>query len=154
MGTGSVLASRWRGIAGEITIQRHAFGCRRGASGGHGDGQNGVRAQLALVGRAVGFDHAAIERGLPGDVESLNGLSDRAIDIFHRAKHALAEVARLIAVAQFEGFMFARGGARGHRGAPARAVFEQNVGFDGGITARIENLPADNASDPWAMPSP
>ena len=70
-------------------------------------------------------------------------MGDRAIDIFHGAQHALAEVARLIAVAQFEGFVLAGGCARGHRGAAARAVFENDVRFDGGIAARIEDLPAD-----------
>ena len=84
----------------------------------------------------------------------LNGLGDAPIDIFDGAQHALAEVARLVAVAQFEGFVLAGGGAGGHRGAAARAVFEDDVGFDGGIAARIENLPADDARDLADMPPP
>ena len=135
------------GIAREIAIERQALGGRRGAGGGHGDGENGVGAQLAFVGRAVGLDHAAIERGLVADVEAFDGFGDGAVDVVDGFENAFAEIARFVAVAKLESFVFAGGGAGGHGGAAARAVREDYVGLDRGIAARIKNLPADDAGD-------
>ena len=63
-----------------------------------------------------------------------------ALDILDGLQHALAQVVRLVAVAQFHGFVLARGGAAGNCRAANRAAFENNVGFNGGVSARIQNL--------------
>jgi uncharacterized protein YqfA (UPF0365 family) len=54
--------------------------------------------------------------------------------------HALAEVARLVAVAQFDGFVLAGGGAGRNRGAADSAAGEANVDLDGRIAAGIDDL--------------
>ena len=149
IGTGSSVRAALARIARQIAVERQAFGGGGGAGRGHGDGQDGVGAEAAFGGRAVGFDHAAVEGGLVGGVEAGDGCGDRGVDVFDGAQHAFAEVARLVAVAQFQRFVLAGGGARGHGGASARAVFENDVGFDGGIAAGIENLPPDDARDLW-----
>ena len=82
-----------------------------------------------------------------GDVEAFDGFGDRTVDVLDGVKNALAEIAGLIAIAQFQGFVFAGRSAGGHRCAAACAVFEQNVGFDGRIAARVENLPPDDAGN-------
>ena len=69
------------------------------------------------------------------------------VDIFHGAQHALAEILGFVAVAQFEGFVLAGGSAGGNRRAPAVAIVQNDVSFDGGIAARIENLAAYDASN-------
>ena len=56
---------------------------------------------------------------------------------------AFAEVARFVAVAQFDGFVFAGGCAGGDGGAADGAVREEDVDFDGGIAAGVEDLPPD-----------
>ena len=54
--------------AAQVAIERRALrrGCR--ARSGHGDGEDGVGAQPALVGRAVERDHDAIDLALLGGV--------------------------------------------------------------------------------------
>ena len=76
MGTGSVFADAIARIARQISVERQRSAGRGGARGGHGDGQDGVGAEFALVRRAVGFDHAAVERRLIGGVQAADGLRD------------------------------------------------------------------------------
>jgi hypothetical protein len=62
-------------------------------------------------------------------------------------QHALAEVARLVAVAQLDGLARAGGGARGHGRAAHGAGLQQHVAFDGGVAAAVEDLAADDVDD-------
>jgi hypothetical protein len=64
-----------------------------------------------------------------------------------RFLHALAEIARLVAVAQLDGLMRAGGGAGRHRRPSHRTVLQHHVDFDGGIAAAIENFAADDVDD-------
>ena len=144
---GKRVAGRVARIPREIFVQRLAR-CRRGrARRGHGDGEDGVRAKIPLVRRAVGFDHAAVERALVGGVEAGDGAGNLAIHVGDGLEDALAEVARFVAVAQFDGFVLAGGCARGHRGAAERAAFKDDVRFHRGIAARIDDLPAMHPRD-------
>ncbi len=87
-------------IAREIFVERLACGSGGGARGGHRDGEDGVSAEFRFVRRAVGFDHAAIERALIGGVQTGDGLRDFGVDVADGFQHALAEIVRLVAVAQ------------------------------------------------------
>ncbi len=62
-------------------------------------------------------------------------------------QHALAEITLLVAVAQFDRLMGAGGGARGHRGAADRAIFQHHIDFDGGVAAAVEDFAADDVDD-------
>ncbi len=59
-------------------------------------------------------------------------------------QRALAQVAGLVAVAQLDRFVLAGRSAGGHRGAAHAAVGQTNIGFHGGIAARIQNLSSDD----------
>ena len=74
-------------------------------------------------------------------------VEDLAIDGVHGLLHALAEIARLVAVAQLDRLMRAGGGARRHRRAAHRAVFQHHIDLDGGIAAAVENFAADDVDD-------
>jgi hypothetical protein len=54
--------------------------------------------------------------------------------------HALAAETLFVAVAEFDGFVFAGAGAAGHGRAAGRAAGERHVHFHGGISARVENF--------------
>ena len=84
---------------------------------------------------------------LIGSVEAVDGFGDFGVDVRDCFLHALAEIARFVAVAQLDGFVFAGGGAGRDRGAADDAAFEANVRLDGGIAARIENLAAMNGDN-------
>ena len=65
---------------------------------------------------------------------------DLAVDVLDRLERALAEVARLVAVAQFHRFVLAGGGAGGHGRASHAAVGQIDIRFHRGIAAGIQNL--------------
>ena len=66
---------------------------------------------LHLFGVPSSFDHAAVERALVGGVKPGDSLGDFAVHVGDGFENALAEIARFIAVAQLEGFVFAGGSA-------------------------------------------
>ena len=57
---------------------------------------------------------------------------------------AFAQIARLVAISEFDGFVLAGGCAGGNGGAAQHAVRKMHVGFNSGIAARIQNLPAND----------
>ena len=115
----------------------------------HGErhAENGVGAEPALVRRAVELDHDLVDLDLLLDVHVAERFEDLAVDGGDRLLHALAEIARLVAVAQFDRLMRAGGGAGRHRRAAHRAVLQHHVDLDGGIAAAIENFAADDVDD-------
>jgi len=66
------------------------------------------------------------------------------VDVVNRLLHALAQIAAFVAVAQLDGFMLAGGGSAGNCCAPAGAAFQDDVGFDSRVSARIEDLASKN----------
>ena len=72
---------------------------------------------------------------------------DRLLDVLHGLLHALAEVALLVVVAQLDRFVLARARAARHGGAADDAAGEDDVGFDGGIAAAVEDLAGDDVGD-------
>ena len=77
----------------------------------------------------------------------VTALAISRVDVGDRLEHALAEISGFVAVAEFQGFVFAGGSAGRNGGAAERARLEKHVGFNGGIAARIEDLAGVNASD-------
>jgi hypothetical protein len=74
-------------------------------------------------------------------------LEDFGVDGFDRLAHALAEIAALVAVAQFHRLMRAGGRARRHGGAADRTVLQHDIDLDRGIAAAVENFAADDVDD-------
>ncbi|MNT27025.1 hypothetical protein D3C72_1626340 [compost metagenome] len=133
--------------AAEVAVQRQAgFFC--GSLGhGHRHRQHGVGAQAALVLGAVEVDQGAVQEGLLGGVQAHDGFGDFGVDVLDGLQHALAQVARLVAVTQFDGFARTGRGARRHCRTAHHAGFQQHVAFDGGVAARVENLATDDIYD-------
>src|SRR5438876_1220204 len=82
-----------------------------------------------------------------GGLHSPDLRGDRLLDVPHGAPHALAPVALTVAVAQLHGLALAGGGARRHRGPPPRPRLELDVHLDGGVAARVEDLPGVDVGD-------
>src|SRR5262249_19141262 len=81
-----------------------------------------------------------VDLDLIGGVLAAKGFRDFLVDVGHRLLRTLAEIAALVAVAEFYGFVFA-GGRAGRHGGPSHAsAGEIDVGFDCGIPAGIQNL--------------
>ncbi len=120
---------------------------RNGARGRQGDGEDGVRAQLALVRRAVEGDHGLIDQALIRGVQAFEFRRDDGLHVLNGLQHALAHVMALVAVAQLHGFVFAGRSAGGHNGASKGAAFQNHVRFHGGISARVKNFAGTNGNN-------
>ena len=131
----------------KIFIKGQADRLGRGLGRGEGNAENRVRAQVLLCRRAIDLEHLGVDGELVGAVEADELRCDQPVHVFHGLEHALAAVLGLVAVAQFERFMFARARAGGNDGAAARPVLEENFRFKGGVTARVENLARDDFRD-------
>src|SRR5690606_8664579 len=101
----------------------------------------------ALVVGAVKIDQALVEAGLVGGVEVLERVGNGPVDVGHRLHHALAQVARLVAIAQLHGFAGTGRGARGHHRAAERAIGEGHLGFKRGIAAAVEDFTGVDPGD-------
>ena len=137
---GQRIRGRVARISREIFVERLPGSHRRGARRSHRNRQNRVRAEFRFVRRAISFDHAPIERALIGRVHAGHRFRDSRVDVPDGFQHALAEVARFVAVAKFVGFVLAGRSAGRNRGAAERAAFQTNIRFDCRIAARIDNF--------------
>ncbi len=137
---GEEIRGRIRGIAGKILVERLFEGDGGGAGGSHGHGEDGVGAEPGLGGRAIEGDHSVIEGALVGGVETGDGFGDFGVGVGNGLEHALAEIFRFVTVAELEGFVLAGRSAGGDGGAAKRSAIKDDVGFDGGIAARIDDL--------------
>ncbi len=135
------------GGATEVTIKRQAGGFRGCLGGGHGDAEDGVGAELGFVFGAVEFDHEVIEFFLVAGVLSEDGGGDFFVDVVDGFEGAFAAVAFGVVVAEFHGFIFAGGGAGGDGGAAEGAVFEDDIDFDGGVSAGVEDFACEDVFD-------
>ena len=128
-----------------IQGQRGFFG--GGLGRGQADAENGIGAEPRFILGAVQFDHGGVDFQLVFGVKSGKRLVNLAIDRVTSLEHALAVIAALIAVAQFDGLMDAGGSARRHGGAARRAGLQHDFDFDGGVAPGIQNLAAINIDD-------
>ena len=121
--------------AAEVAVQRHlvAFGGRAG--GCHGDCQNCVCAQARFIFGAVEIDHFPIKRPLIEGIDVGQSFGDLTIHVLDCLEDALAQKTVLVFVAQFDRFVFARGGSAGDDRSPARAITQQDFRFYRGIAA-------------------
>ena len=92
-----------------------------------------------LVGVPSSANHRLVELALR-ELASAQRRGDLAVDMGDRLRDALAEVARLVAVAQLQRFALAGGRARRHGRAAARAAVEDDIDFHRRIAARVEDL--------------
>ena len=123
----------------EVLVERHA-----GSGGGrarqrHRDPEQRVGPEPTLGRRAVERDHRLIDRALIA-LTAFQSRRDLPVDVRHRLGDPLAEVTRFVAVAKLERFAFARRRARRHGRAADDAGIERDFRFDGGITARVDDL--------------
>ena len=131
----------------EVFEQRRADGGGGGVGVGEGNAEDRVRAELLFVLGAVEFDERLVQRDLIERVHAAQGGGDVVVDRLDGLADALAEIAFLVAVTQFPGFVLAGGSPAGHGGAALDAAFEMDFDFDGGIAAGIEDFQGADVGD-------
>src|SRR5258708_27955748 len=82
-----------------------------------------------------------------GRILAMQRRGDLAADMAGSFSHTFAQVARLVAVAQLDRLMLARGCARRHGGAAHVAIGEEYVRLHRGVATRIQNLSSYDACD-------
>ena len=133
--------------AAQIAIERRHLRLRGGARHRHGDGQNGVRAELGFIRRAVQLDHFVIDGGLLFRFHAQDRRRDFLVDILNGLARSFAEIALGIVIAQLHGLMLAGGSAGGNGGPSNAAIGEVYISLDRGVAARIEDLAANDFGD-------
>ena len=135
------------GRATEIAIERLAAVLGSGVGHRHRDAEDGVGAEIFLVGRAVEFQHHLVDGGLVERVAALQFLRDPRVDVLDGLEHALAEVDTLVAVTLLPGLVGTRARARRHGRASKRTIGEADVDLDRGVAAAVENLAGVDVDD-------
>src|SRR3546814_8379564 len=97
-------------------------------------------SDLALVLGAVEVDQALVKRNLVISVEALQRLRDRLVDILHGLQHALAQVAGLVAIAQFDRLLRTGGSSGRHHRATEAAIGKRDFGFERGVATGVEDF--------------
>src|SRR6478735_1812834 len=133
--------------AADITIKRHVEGIGRRLGAGKRHAEDGIGSEPALVRRTVELDHGLVDLDLVFGRAVGERLEDLAIDGLDRLAHALAEIARLVSIAQFDRLMRAGRGARRHRRAAHRTILQHDIDLDGGVAAAVQDFAADDVDD-------
>ena len=128
-------------IKGELILG----GCRAGHC--HRNSEDRVCAEAGFIFRAVQFDELLINGTLLRGVHVGESIGNLAVHVFYRLQHALAEIAPVVAIAEFDRFMFTRRSAAGHNGASNRTVRKLYFSFDRRIAARVEHFAGANIAD-------
>ena len=140
--------------ATNIAIERQGRSLRRSLRDGHRHAKDGVGAKAGLVRRAVEIDQYPVDSPLVSRVHPQQFGKDLVIDRRDRLQHALAEVTRLVAIAQLHRLVRASRRARRHSCAAGRAIFEGHFRFDRRIAPAVEDFPRVDVHDlgHWLVP--
>ena len=147
----------------DVAVERQPGRLGRGLGDGERGAEDGVGAEVGLVGGAVELVHRLVDLALVVGTETLDGRADLLDHRVDGLLHTLAEVA-VAAVTQLDGLELPRRRAARHGRAAERTVVEQHLDLDGGVAARVEDLagadsfdgchvclPGPNGSDWWIL---
>src|SRR4051812_5097758 len=113
-----------------------------------GDAEQGIRAELRLVGRAVFPEEMLVDGGLLESVLANEGEGQSVVNILDGRLDAFAEVAFLVLrVPEFDGLVLACAGAARHRRPAANARLERHFDFDRRVAAAVKNLTGVNLAN-------
>ena len=133
--------------ATEVAVERELQRFCRGASDGHGDSEDGVRSELGFVFGAVDGDHGGVDKALVRGVHAGEFGAEDGFDVLYGLQNTLADVVILVSIAEFYGLVLAGGGSAGNGGAAFGSAVEDDVCFDGGVTAGVEDFTCVNRDD-------
>ena len=121
-------------IEGQVEVVGSGFGNSKAYS------ENGVCAEVALGLGAVKSEHLFVDGDLVKSAHAYESFGNGTVDVGHGFLHALAHVAGLVAVAQFESLVHAGGCAGGYGSTAFCAGFKDHVYFYSGVAAGVKYL--------------
>ncbi len=125
----------------DVAEQVEVGGLRGGLGHRQRHPEDRVRPEPALVRRAVDLDQLGVDHALLGGVVPDQGRADLVQHGLDGVQHALAAVTVRVAVTQFDGFVLAGRRTGRDRRPGQRAVLQRDLDLDGGVAARVEDLP-------------
>ena len=125
-----------------IEGQTESVGSSLGTS--EADAEDGVGTELALGGSAVQSQHLVVQCALVQHAVTLEGGSDDFVHVLHSLQGTLAEVAVLVAVAEFEGFVLTSAGTGGNSSTTHYTIFQNHVDFYSRVATRIKDLTSND----------
>ena len=131
------------GRSAEIPVEWKSARRGRGPGKSQRHGQNGIGAQLLLVGCAVQVAHGLVRAHLIQGVAAHQLRADQPVDVAHRRLDALAGERRP-AVTQLQGFPGTSGGAGRDTCPTPGATGQKHLRLHSGIPAGIENAARAN----------
>ena len=100
---------RWQNMsirAAKILIQWQTNFISRSTGSSQGNTQDRIGTELAFIRRAIKIDHGLVNQALFGDVKANHSLSNFIVYVVNGLQNTLAAKTILIAITQFNGFMF------------------------------------------------
>lgn len=98
---------------GNVPVEGDALLSSSGLGNGHGDSQDGVGSELALVLGAVESNHLLVDGLLVNGVVSLERRGDDGIDVLNGLEDSLSKVLGLVSIAELNSLVDASGGSGG-----------------------------------------
>ena len=103
------------GSTADVAVERELGGFRCRLGNGQRRAEDGVGAELALVGRAVELDERLVYGALVGGLHADERIGDLFVYVVDSGEHAFAKVASGLGIPQLDGFELAGRGARRNR---------------------------------------
>ena len=91
-----------------IAIERHATGISRRLGNGKRHAENSIGTEASLVGRAIQFNHGAVNSDLVFSIHVGQRFKNLAIHGCHGFGNPFAEITALVTIPQLHGFMSTR----------------------------------------------
>jgi len=114
-----------------------------GTADAHGDTEDGVGTELALVGGTVDINHHLIDLSLLGDIHADELGGEDGVDVVNSLENTLAHVDGLIAITKLTSLIDTSGGTRGDTRAE-EALLSLQVNLNSGVAAGIVDLTSVN----------
>jgi len=118
-----------------------------GLCGRERDSEDGIGSDFLFRRRAVHCEHGFIHRNLICSVEADQSGREKLGNIGNGFGHALAEVAGFVSIAELNRLVLTCAGTAGNCCTANSSAGEFDIGFDGGIAARIEDLAGANGKN-------
>ena len=127
--------------AADITVERHAeqIGGRMCTSERYA--QDGIRTEFALGGGTVEQQHGFVDADLIGHLHADDLRGNHIIDVGYSLLYALPHVPRLVAVAQLQRLVLARGSSARYGCPTERSAGRSYLDLYRGISAGVDDLP-------------
>ena len=108
----------------------------------------GTTKELQQVRRgAIETDHRLVDESLIERIDAFELTADLVVYILDRLLHALAGIAKVVAVAKLDGFILAGRRTAWNCRTSGYSVFKNDLSLDGRIAARIQDLPSGDSLD-------